>query len=232
MMKRTLLCIFVVISSSCITTEVFAATGFANSATGGAGGTTVTAYSPTEFKTYTESTSRYIIEVSGIIDLGYISGGGVSIKSNKTIRGIGTNPKIIGRLGFQDDANNIIIEKLTITNPSYLEADGISVKDRIQNLFIYKCTVYDCGDGCIDITNQSDYVTVSWCKFYYNDPAPVEGHRYVNLIGSDDNPTPPDAGKLHVTMHHNWWSSRCYERMPRVRYGQVHVYNNYDTSSI
>ena len=28
-------------------------------------------------------------------------------------------------------------------------------------------------------------------------------------------------------MHHNWYSTLCIERMPRVRYGQVHVFNNY-----
>ncbi len=209
--------------------DIFAATGFANGVTGGAGGSNVTVTTPEDFETYVQTASPYIVEVSGTIDLGPVDGG-VDIVSNKTIRGIGANPKIIGRLGFTDDSDNIIIEKLTITNPSYSEADGISVKDRITNLFIYKCTVYDCGDGCLDISNASDYVTVSWCKFYYNDPAPVEGHRYVNLIGSGDTAY-GDRGKLHVTMHHNWWSSRCHQRMPRVRFGQVHVYNNYYSSS-
>jgi len=228
-MKRALLCVAVVISSSCITTATFAATGFANSATGGAGGTTVTATTAANFKSYVESTSTYIVQVTGTIDLGSI-GGGVSIRSNKTIRGIDTSPKIIGRLGFRDDATNVIIERLTITNHSYAEMDGISVKDRVTNVLITKCTIYDCNDGCLDITTESDYITVSWCKFYYSNPAPAENHRFVNLIGADDGDT-GDRGKLHVTMHHNWWSSRCRERMPRVRFGQVHVYNNYYSCS-
>jgi pectate lyase len=33
-----------------------------------------------------------------------------------------------------------------------------------------------------------------------------------------------------VTFHHNWWSTLCVERMPRVRFGRVHVFNNYFNS--
>lgn len=29
-----------------------------------------------------------------------------------------------------------------------------------------------------------------------------------------------------MTFHHTWWSDGVKERMPRVRYGQVHLYNN------
>jgi len=225
-MKKILLCVAIAISLSCTTTGVFAATGFANTTTGGAGGTTVTVTTTVNFRNYVESTATYIVEVSGDINLSSV-GGAVQIRSNKTIRGIGTSPKIIGNLRFRDDATNIIIENLTITNPHAGDLyDGISVRDRITNVFINKCTVYDCGDGCIDITNESDNVTVSWCKFYYSNPAPAEDHRFVNLIGASDTDY-GDRGKLHVTMHHNWWSSRCDERMPRVRFGQVHVYNNY-----
>src|SRR5262249_39932002 len=36
-----------------------------------------------------------------------------------------------------------------------------------------------------------------------------------------------DTGKLHVTFHHNWWSTLCVERMPRIRFGRIHSYNNY-----
>ena len=31
-------------------------------------------------------------------------------------------------------------------------------------------------------------------------------------------------------MHHNWYAKNVIERMPRVRYGQVHVFNNYYSS--
>ena len=32
-------------------------------------------------------------------------------------------------------------------------------------------------------------------------------------------------------MHHNWWGEGVDQRMPRVRFGQVHVVNNYYNSS-
>ena len=214
----------VVVCLSCCAFPVFAADGFGANATGGAGGPVVTVSTAADFGTYVQSPDTYIVQVSGIIDLVTI-GGTVSIQSNKTIRGIGTSPTIMGNLRFVYDSNNIIIERLTITNPppGYGEGDGISVKDRITNLFITHCTFYNCADGCIDITNESDYVTVSWCKFYYFSQI---SHCFVNLIGADDADY-ADRGKLHVTFHHNWWADGCYSRMPRVRFGRVHVYNNY-----
>jgi pectate lyase len=214
----------------CSVLPASAADGFGGSATGGAGGTPVTVSTPSQFLYYanTVGTAPYIVKVSGTLDLSLV-GGEIKIQSNKTISGIGLRPTIKGKLGFVDNSSNIIIEKLFITNPYAGDPyDGISVKSDITNLFITHCTIYDCGDGCLDITNGSDYITVSWCKFYYNSPAPVEDHRFVNLIGSTDDPNAEgDRGKLHITMHHNWWSSRCNQRMPRVRFGQVHIYNNY-----
>ncbi len=224
-MKKVSFILGFIVFLFCLEPAVFAADGFAEGVTGGAGGATVTATNATQFKSYVESYSTYIVEVSGTINLGSV-GGAVEIRSNKTIRGINSSSTIIGRLRFQDDASNIIIERLNITNPYAGDAyDGISVKDRITNVFITHCTVYDCGDGCIDITEASDYVTISWCKFYYENP-PAPDHRFVNLIGAGDTAY-GDRGKLHVTFHHNWWSTLCHERMPRVRFGRVHIYNNY-----
>lgn len=71
-------------------------------------------------------------------------------------------------------------------------------------------------DGLLDITLQSDLVTVSNNHF--------QGHDKTNLVGSSDTQV-ADEGKLRVTFHHNLWEN-TKERSPRVRYGQVHVYNN------
>lgn len=71
-------------------------------------------------------------------------------------------------------------------------------------------------DGLLDITNGSDLVTVSWCRF--------QAHDKTMLIGSSDGRT-SDEGKLRVTLHHNHFHG-CKERTPRVRYGRVHVVAN------
>lgn len=71
-------------------------------------------------------------------------------------------------------------------------------------------------DGLLDITNGSDLVTVSWCRF--------QAHDKTMLIGSSDSKT-SDDGKLRVTLHHNHFHA-CKERTPRVRFGRVHVASN------
>jgi pectate lyase len=193
--------------------------------TGGEGGpvVTVTNYNDLLYYANTVGTVPYIIQISGTINIG----ADFTIRSNKTLRGKGANPTLIGIVGFQNRDGNIIIERLNITNPCTLSScDGISLTQDIHNVLVTKCTIYDAGDGLFDISNNSDYVTVSWCKFYYNNPAPKEEHRFACLVGSSDTQS-DDAANLRVTYHHNWWANRVKERMPRVRYGQVHVYNNY-----
>lgn len=79
---------------------------------------------------------------------------------------------------------------------------------------------YEKHDGECDITNASDLVTVSWNQFL--------DHDKVMLIGSSDSgdTAKGDRGKLRVTIHHNMFDN-LGQRTPRVRFGQVHVYNNY-----
>ncbi|HEU4779986.1 MAG TPA: hypothetical protein VFS58_08905 [Steroidobacteraceae bacterium] len=71
-------------------------------------------------------------------------------------------------------------------------------------------------DGQLDITNQSDLVTVSWNQF--------TAHDKTMLIGNSDSAT-EDRERLRVTLHHNLFDGTG-QRTPRVRYGRVHVYNN------
>jgi pectate lyase len=75
---------------------------------------------------------------------------------------------------------------------------------------------YQVHDGLLDITKGADLVTVS--GNYLHD------HDKTMLIGSTDSPT-YDVGKLRVTLHGNRLSN-LGQRGPRVRFGQVDVYNN------
>lgn len=71
-------------------------------------------------------------------------------------------------------------------------------------------------DGLLDITRQSNWVTVSWSHF--------RAHDKTTLVGGSDTHL-DDDGRLKVTFHHNWYQG-VRERTPRVRFGQVHLYNN------
>ena len=200
-----------------LTPAGFAADGFGRNATGGTGGTggtSVTATTAAQLQQYVESTTTYIITVSGTINLG--SGVSVKVKSNKTIKGANTSAKIIGCLDLgSGGVNNVIIQNLIITNPG---GDGITLWN-CSNVYVTKCEVYDCGDGCIDVTQGADNITISWCKFHYTSSSAA--HRFVDICGNV-----PTSG-YHVTFHHNWWADNCDERMPSGSYCNAHIYNNY-----
>jgi pectate lyase len=80
----------------------------------------------------------------------------------------------------------------------------------------YLGRLYQVHDGLVDITDESDFVTVSWNHFTSHDKA--------MLIGNSDGAV-ADRNKLHVTIHHNLFEN-LGQRTPRVRFGQVHIYNN------
>lgn len=74
-----------------------------------------------------------------------------------------------------------------------------------------------CHDGALDIRDASDYVTVSYNHFAL--------HAKTMLIGASDKAV-TDAGHLRITLSNNLFE-HVTSRAPRVRYGQVHLYNNY-----
>ncbi|MGQ3054300.1 MAG: pectate lyase family protein [Roseateles sp.] len=81
--------------------------------------------------------------------------------------------------------------------------------------------VKQCHDGAIDITKGADLITVSYNLITQHDKS--------MLIGGSDSLT-SDAGKLRVTIANNVFSG-VSQRVPRVRFGQVHVFNNYFVGS-
>ena len=183
--------------------------------TGGAAGPAVTVTNATDFKDYAGSHDAYVIQVQGTIDLG----GQTYVRENKTIIGLGADATIIGGLKITH-YDNLILRNLTIRSASN---DGLTIQD-CRNVWVDHCTFIDSSDGHLDIVHASDWITVSWCKFYYTANS---GHNFANLIGHDDDNGSEDGGTLHVTFHHNWWSTLSIERMPSVRYGRVHLFNNY-----
>jgi pectate lyase len=82
---------------------------------------------------------------------------------------------------------------------------------------VYLGRPYQVHDGASDIIKASDLVTVSW-NVYAN-------HDKTMLIGSTDT-AGVDVGKLRVTVHHNEFDN-VLQRAPRVRFGQVDVYDNW-----
>lgn len=206
------------------TLQVAAADGFANAngttTTGGAGGPTVTVSDLAALTAAIGDDVPRIVQVSGTINLGSSN---VRFGSNKTIIGVGTNSGFIGNLKCVGKSN-VIIQRLNFTNPNAVgDGDGLTIQ-LSTNIWVDHCSFVDCGDGSLDLTHGADFVTVSWCKFSYTFNS---GHNFVNLVGHSDGNSGEDRGKLRITFHHNWWSTGCVERMPRIRYGSVHSYNNY-----
>ncbi|PUA27784.1 MAG: hypothetical protein B0W54_14725 [Cellvibrio sp. 79] len=73
-------------------------------------------------------------------------------------------------------------------------------------------------DGAVDVSKNSNYVTLS--HNYVHD------HDKTHLIGSSDSIAADNGPKfLKITMHHNYLKD-VTQRLPRVRMGMVHVYNN------
>lgn len=199
--------------------------------TGGAGKPTVTVDNVDDLRKYAE-VGNYTI---------YVKPNTYKVPSKSAIK-VGDNVTIYGYRGAiieqtrtsvnkEDNTalnitgKNIIIRNLTFKGAGSYDLDAgdcLHVQGGV-NVWIDHVDVYDGQDGNLDVINGANYVTISWTKFHYTSAS--SNHQFSNLIGNDDKKT-TDAGKLKTTLHHNWWADGSKERMPRVRYGQVHVVNN------
>jgi pectate lyase len=193
--------------------------------TGGGSVAPTTVKTLADFKAAVSDKNPRVIIVEGTIT----ATSAVQIASNKTIIGKDKNAKIYGGIEM-NGVNNVIVRNLNIQGvwPNTGAGDAVAVKGQAHHIWLDHLAIWDAPDGQLDITQAANYVTVSWCKFWYTNAS--HPHRLNGLISAGGGTQPDDWGKLKVTYHHNWFAELVDQRMPRVMYGEVHVYNNYYTS--
>ncbi|MGP4113812.1 pectate lyase family protein [Streptomyces sp. 4N509B] len=174
----------------------------------------------------------------------------LSVGSNTTLVGLGDDATLLGATVDVRDAENVIIRNLTFEDaydcfPQWDPTDGEfgEWNSEYDNLVVYGSRrvwvdhntltdgrrpdaeqpryfgrLYQQHDGLFDIVRGADLVTVSWNV--------MRDHSKTILLGNSDGAGATDRGRLRVTFHHNLFEN-LGERVPRVRFGQVDVYNNH-----
>jgi len=181
---------------------------------------------------------------------GALAKGTVTIGSNKTVIGCSGTASLNGHVELMG-STNVIVRNLAIVGyncaPPDVDvtlggkcqdgADAITIERAAHNLWFDHVAISDGSDGNLDITHGSDFITISHTKFFYStrrtDPndTGAAGHRYSNLVGHDDLNQAEDTGHFKITFHHDWWADNTVALQPRIRFGQVHLYDNLWTSA-
>ncbi len=214
--------------------------------TGGAGGQVVVPASFAELQQYASGTNPVII----LIDREFKGPNVLRLGSNKTLFGVGTKG-FINQIGVSIQCqHNIIIRNLKftmkgvpITNDGEnkiagfnfdpdciaIQADDETLPEaerKSSHIWIDHCefynedptvmTDYDRYDGLIDAKNNCQYITISWNYFH--------DHHKACLFGKGNS----DDFDRKITMHHNKFEN-IGSRMPLMRFGKLHMFNNYTT---
>jgi pectate lyase len=189
--------------------------------TGGAEGETVSATTLEELQTYLGSSTPYVVKFSGSLAGNAV----ISVKSNKTLIGVGDTAHLRGIELSINQARNVIIRNVTVSHvQDTLDTnDAIEINGSSKNIVIDHCELYsdrdhdkDYYDGLLDIKNQSTFLTVSNCSFH--------DHYKAVLISSGD--TQYADSVIRITFHHNYFFN-CGSRLPLIRFGKAHIFNNY-----
>ena len=173
----------------------------------------------------------------------------VRIPSNTTLLGVTPGAGFVNASLSVSGVSQVIVRNLQLRNPCDVEPkwdpqdgakgnwnsryDGISVSNAhhvwIDHNSFTDAPVTDdtqpvengmpkqCHDGALDVTNGSDFVSVTYNRFAL--------HEKNTLVGGSDR-AQGDREHLRVTFKGNLFE-HVSERAPRVRYGQVHLLNNY-----
>ena len=191
---------------------------------GGAGGTTVTVSTQTALETALGQTGPQVIQVQGMIPIAPL-GKTENVPSNTTLIGTGCGSGILNGHLVLDTVSNVILQNL-ILGQSYVPGDpggnccnwdAITIWHSSHHIWVDHCDLSHSEDGLCDISDQANYITVSWCRFH--------DHNKASIVGSSDSKT-SDIGYLKVTYHHNWFDHTLINN-PRLRFGMGHIFNNF-----
>jgi pectate lyase len=191
--------------------------------TGGALGSTVTVTTLDELKSYLASPEPYVVAFSGLV----AGADAISVASHKTLLGVGDSAHLQGIGLTINGARNVIVRNVAVSHVLAAGAtdanDAIEITGRAKNVWIDHCELFsdllngkDYYDGLLDIKNESSFITVSSTVF--------RDHYKVSLVSSGDEQIADTA--IRVTYHHNYFLN-CGSRMPSIRFGRAHVFNNF-----
>jgi len=140
--------------------------------------------------------------------------------SNKTVDGRGRTVTIRDYGLAISNQTNLIIENVEFAGLQDGSGDGNRDAIRLDvgsyNVWIDHCSFSHYEDGLIDVIEGATDVTISWSHFF--------DHNRVMLFGSTIDDTA--AANMRVTLHHNWFD-HTITYQPRIRYGFVHMFNNF-----
>ncbi len=173
----------------------------------------------------------------------------IQIKFSGELQPAGTNIEnvVVKNITFYGNIKDLQNLSGADTQPGGIGTNylGVSFR-RTSNILVDHVTMYNISDDLFLISQGSDYATVSNSHFYFTDswlnmnPNPLwnwvgtnqdlASERLAMIIGSNKNDSYQyGGGKLHVTLHHNWFGPNMKGR-PLLR-GYVHMYNNYFDNS-
>jgi pectate lyase len=215
--------------------------------TGGQGGATVKATTGTQINqalcNRASTSTPIIIQVEGTINHGNttdVSGSSCDVGntlidlkgvSNVTIVGVGGGA-VFDQIGIHlRESSNIIIQNVTIKNvkksgsPTSNGGDAIGMESGVRNVWVDHTTLEASGgeaegyDGLFDMKNDTKYVTLSYSILRNSERG--------GLVGSSET----DLTNSFITYHHNLYQN-LHSRVPLLRGGTAHVYNNYYTGIV
>ncbi|KUH39179.1 MULTISPECIES: polysaccharide lyase family 1 protein [Streptomyces] len=193
--------------------------GFGAGTTGGGDAAAVTVSTLGAFKAAVTGDHPKVVRVNGLIPLS----GQVDIGSHTTVLGVGASSGFTGGGLRVKEETNVVIRNLNLSKP-VAPADAVTVTESTKVWIDHNSFSADRDhdkdhyDGLLDVNHGADLVTVSWNTF--------KDHFKGSLVGHSDKNASEDTGHLRVTYHHNHFSD-VYSRIPSLRFGTGHFYNNY-----